>query len=199
MRQDLLARLKFPPRQFRRLILFALLMPTFWFSWGVRTQGCHSDSPVALLPPVRTASFADASMIGVAVLAVVWLLSPIGIVRVAGHGKRAFLNLLGALTACLLGLFALFAVFAETLFGKLLAMSLAGALGMTCLGVLVLEAWSWVVTDIVGALRRRRAPPSTPAAEEGPPSEVVVADGVAGEERGLPSSGDPIEDEAPRV
>ena len=121
MRQDLLARLKFPPRQFRRLILFALLMPTFWFSWGVRTQGCHSDSPVALLPPVRTASFADASMIGVAVLAVVWLLSPIGIVRVAGHGKRAFLNLLGALTACLLGLFALFAVFAETLFGKLLA------------------------------------------------------------------------------
>lgn len=198
MRQDLLARLKLPPRQFRRLMIFALWLPTLWFSWGVRTQGCNVDTPVSLQPPMRTAAFANAQLAWVLVLAVVWLLAPIGIVRIAGHGRRALLNVVSALVACLLAMFALFAVFAETLFGRLLAVSIAGGLGMTCLGVLVLEAWSWVVTDAVAAWRRRKPPAEAPS-EEAPSSEVVVADGVAGEERDLPADGDAAVDEAGRV
>jgi len=192
MSQDLLARLKLPPRRFRRLVLFAMLMPTMGFSWGVRTQGCGVDTPVTLLPPVRTAAFADAGLLWVPVVALVWLLAPIGIERVVSHGRRALLNLASAVTACFLALFALFAVFAETLFGKLLAVSVAGTIGITGLGALVIEAWSWVVTDIV-AWRRRRA------SAKGQPSEVVVADGVPGEEGRLPADGDAVEDEAGRV
>lgn len=199
MSQDLLARLKLPPRRFRRLVLFALLLPTLWFSWGVRTQGCNVDTPVALLPPVRTAAFADAQLIWVPLLALVWLVAPIGIERVTSHGKRALLNVASALVACLLATFALFAVFAATLFGRLLSVSVAGVLGMTGLGVLVIEAWSWVVTDVMAAWRRRKHSGEQQPSAEGPPSEVVVADGVPGEERGLPSDGDAVEDEAGRV
>lgn len=199
MSQDLLARLKLPPRRFRRLVLFALLIPTFWFSWGVRTQGCNVDTPVALLPPVRTAVFADAQMAWVPLLALVWLVAPFGIERVAGHGKRALLNVVSALVACLLALFTLFAVFAATLFGRLLSVSIAGALGMTCIGGLVLEAWSWVVTDVVAAWRRRKASAGGQPSAPGAASEVVVADGVPGEEGGLPGDRDAVEDEARRV
>jgi hypothetical protein len=200
MRQDLLARLKLPPRRFRRLVLFAMLVPTIWFSWGVRTQGCNVDTPVALLPPIRTLSFADADMAWLLALALVWLVAPIGIERVASVGKRALLNLASALVGGFLAFVALFAaVFTETIFGRLLAVSIAGGIGMTCIGALVVEAWSWVVTDVVAALRRRKASVEGQPSAPGAASEVVVADGVAGEEGGLPGDRDAVEDEAGRV
>jgi hypothetical protein len=200
MRQDLLARLKLPPRRFRRLVLFAMLVPTIGFSWGVRTQGCNVDTPVALLPPIRTLSFADADMAWLLALALVWLVAPIGIERVASVGKRALLNLASALVGGFLAFVALFAaIFTETIFGRLLAVSIAGGIGMTCIGALVVEAWSWVVTDVVAALRRRRASVEGQPSAPGAASEVVVADGVAGEEGGLPGDRDAVEDEAGRV
>ena len=110
MRQDLLARLKLPPRRFRRLVLFAMLVPTIGFSWGVRTQGCNVDTPVALLPPIRTLSFADADMAWLLALALVWLVAPIGIERVASVGKRALLNLASALVGGFLAFVAPFIV-----------------------------------------------------------------------------------------
>ncbi|MBK6579604.1 MAG: hypothetical protein IPG17_26150 [Sandaracinaceae bacterium] len=200
MRQDLLARLKLPPRRFRRLVLFAMLVPTIGFSWGVRTQGCNVDTPVALLPPIRTLSFADADMAWLLALALVWLVAPIGIERVASVGKRALLNLASALVGGFLAFVALFAaIFTETIFGRLLAVSIAGGIGMTCIGALVVEAWSWVVTDVVAALRRRRASVEGRPSAPGAASEVVVADRVAGEEGGLPGDRDAVEDEAGRV
>ena len=42
-------------------------------------------------------------------------------------------------------------------------------------------AWQWVVTDVVAALRRRRASVEGRPSARGAASEVVVADRVAGE------------------
>jgi hypothetical protein len=208
MRSDILARLKLPPRRFRRLVIAGLLLPTWWFSWGVRTEGCSSDRPVALLAPVRSTPFADPELWWLVPAALLFLALPFLVERVERPGLRALVNVFGALLGAFVSVTLLFiAAFAQTLFGRLLSLSAAGVVGIACSLGLTLEALSWVATDIATAWRARRGGERTsgvqpvagadgelaadePSRDEPPSGELVVD-----EQGGEPAGGGALKDE----
>lgn len=193
MRSQLLSRLKVPPRRFRRLVIVGLLLPTWFFSWGVRTEGCSSDRPVPLLPPMRTSSFADPQMAWVIALALLFVALPFVVERVQNPRWRALLNVGGALLGgWLVVLLAFIAAFAQALFGRIVSLSAAGVVGLLCLAGLALEALSWVGMDIAAAWRARRGRTSGvhPVGEQPSSARELV-----GEEGVQPGDGGALEDE----
>jgi hypothetical protein len=115
-------------------------------------------------------------------ITLLWVALPFLAGRVRSTLAQVCLSLVGAVLGLLLTLLMLAtAVFTETLFGRLLSLSIAGVFGFTFTGLLALESLSWVVTDAVGAWRRR--------------GQSTLEAGVVAEEEGEPVDGSAVEGE----